>query len=167
MKRIGTNTNLALNWGKSPLGWQSSYLSWLKSPGLAKVSIINSLAQLVWWLIVHWASDPVKQLKKVCQAILYLWNRTGSPSTAFFPPVWLFLQPVNSCLFLHSFVPLKSLMTETSSSAWPSTVARLVSQNDLKWLHLCQESYDCFSFFGEPNHTCLWNQVGLLRPPLP
>ena len=53
-------------------------------------------------------------------------------------------------LFLHSFVPLRSLITENCSRA--STVARLRSQNGLgqKWLLLCQESHSWVSFSWDP-----------------
>ena len=64
-------------------------------------------------------------------------------------PIWLFPWSGNSCLFLPSFVPLKSLTTEAYSCARASTVARLRSQNglDLKWLLLCQESDECLVLF--------------------
>ena len=53
-------------------------------------------------------------------------------------------------LFLHSFVRLRSVITESCSRA--STVARLRSQNGLseKWLILCQESHEWFCFSGDP-----------------
>lgn len=71
-------------------------------------------------------------------------------ATDLLPPVWLFLWLDDICLFLHLFVPLKSLAPETCSSAWAGIMARLGSQNDLKWLLLCQESLSWCSFFGEP-----------------
>ena len=72
-------------------------------------------------------------------------------------PIWLFPWPGNSCLFPHSFVPLKSLATETYSSARASMVARLRSQNGLglKWLLLCQESHASFSSPETPTLSCL------------
>ena len=63
----------------------------------------------------------------------------------------LLLLPANSCVFLHSFVPLRSLITETCSRA--SIVPRLRSQNGLgqKQLLLCQESRASFSFSRDPH----------------
>ena len=91
------------------------------------------------------------------QANLYHWNRTGSfyhwSLLSFFFFSWslllLLLLPDNSPLFLHSFVPLRSLNTQTCSRA--STVARLRLQNGLgpKWLLFCQESHAWFSFSGD------------------
>ena len=54
--------------------------------------------------------------------------------------------PGNSYFFLNSFAALKSLTTETNSSAKASIVARLRSQNDvgLKSLLLCKETYVWF-----------------------
>ena len=53
-------------------------------------------------------------------------------------------------LFLHSFVPLRSVITESCSRA--STVARLRPKNGLskKWLILYQESHDWFYFSVDP-----------------
>ena len=61
----------------------------------------------------------------------------------------LLLLPDDTGLFLHSFVTLRQLITETCSRV--SIVARLRSQNGLgqKWLLLCQESHAWFSFSGE------------------
>lgn len=63
-----------------------------------------------------------------------------------------FPQPGNSCLFPHSFAPLKSLTTKSCSSAQASMEARLRSQNglSLQWLLLSQESHAWFSFLGTP-----------------
>ena len=62
----------------------------------------------------------------------------------------LLVLPDNSPLFLHSFVPLRSLITETFPRA--SLVPRLRSQNGLgqKWLLFCQESHAWFSFSRDP-----------------
>ena len=53
-------------------------------------------------------------------------------------------------LFLHSFVRLRSVITESCSRA--STVAMIRSQNGLseKRLILCQESHEWFCFSGDP-----------------
>ena len=64
--------------------------------------------------------------------------------------LFLLLLHDNSCLFLHSFVLLRSLITETCPRT--SIVGRLRSQNGLgqKWLLFCQESHTWFSFSGDP-----------------
>ena len=61
----------------------------------------------------------------------------------------LLLLPENSLLFLHSLVPLGSLITKTCSRA--STAARLRAQNVLgqKWLLLCQEIHYGFPVFRD------------------
>lgn len=77
--------------------------------------------------------------------------------TGLLSPIWLFPWPGNRCLFTHSFVPLKSLTTETYSSAWASIAARLRSQKGLglKWLLLHQESHASFSSPETPALPCL------------
>ena len=61
----------------------------------------------------------------------------------------LLLLPDNSPLFLHYFVTLRSLITETCSRA--RIMARLRSENGFrpKWLLFCQESHAWFSFSGD------------------
>ena len=67
----------------------------------------------------------------------------------------LLLWPDNSHLFLHSFVPLRSSVTENCSRA--STAAKLRPQNGLgqKRLLLCQESHAWFSFSRDSYLICL------------
>ena len=74
-----------------------------------------------------WALEGVlylgKQLRKTLQATE---TELGVFISNISPLLSLFLLPENSCLFLHSFVPLRSLITETCSRA--SIVTRLRPQ---------------------------------------
>lgn len=136
------------------LGWRSPSLSCWKSWEAAVWSAPSVLWHcLVWRLIVRGGLDPVKQLKNVRQAILHLWNRTGSLCDWFIVSVMV-ISPSQaiSCFFPCSFVPLKSLTARTCSSAQASMKPRLRPQNglSLQWLLLSQESHTWFSSLGTP-----------------
>ena len=79
----------------------------------------------------YWALEGVlhlgKQLRKRFRLLFTMETELGVFISNISPLLSLFLLPANSCLFLHSFVPLRSLTTEACSRA--SLVARLRSQN--------------------------------------
>ena len=74
----------------------------------------------------------------------------GNFTTDLLSLLLLFLLLDDNCIFLHSFVPWRSLITETCSRT--SIITMLRPQNGLgqKWLFLCQESHAWFSFSTDP-----------------
>ena len=78
----------------------------------------------------YWALEGVlhlgKQLRKRFRLLFTMETELGVFISNISPLLSLFLLPANSCLFLHSFVPLRSLITETCSRA--SIVTRLRPQ---------------------------------------
>ena len=106
---------------------QSPSFSWLRSWGSEKVTII--IPQV-----------PADLVVERFRLIFTIETELGGFTTDTVSLLLLLLLPDNSPLLLHSFVPLRSLITETCSRT--STVARLRSQNGFgpKWLLFCQDS---------------------------
>ena len=101
---------------------------------------------------------------KPFRLIFTIETELGVFTTDILPLVLLLLLPDDSCLFLHSFVPLRSLITEICSKA--SIVARLRSPNGLgqKWLLFRQGSHDWFSFSRDPQPYLLSGPLILPGP---
>ena len=87
---------------------------------------------MTWWLSFRLGFTTDSEPRDFTTAVLSL--------------LLLLLLPDNSC----SFVPLRSLISETCSRASP--VSRLRSQDDSgqTWLLFCQESPAWFSLWGPP-----------------
>ena len=103
------------------------------SPGGHRKSPSPSLRfPLTWWLSFRLVFTADSEPRDFTTAVLSL--------------LLLLLLPDNSC----SFVPLRSLISETCSRASP--VSRLRSQDDSgqTWLLFCQESPAWFSLSGGP-----------------
>ena len=102
---------------------------------------------------------PIDLVVEHFRLIFTIETELGVFTAVIYSLLLLLLLPDSSCLFLPSFVPLRSLITETCSSS--STVAKIRSQNGLgqKCLPLCQESHAWFSFSRDPSPYLLTQRL--------